>query len=106
MLLEHFYVSDAFLELHVDVKIGCDVNFVTILDFDIFSNYRIFSIQHMSPVNLHRIFFESSNTYFIGMLLICFLKVYVHDCIFDTPRSCNIREIKFVFNPVHYHVDI
>lgn len=58
MLLEHFYVSDAFLELHVDVKIGCDVNFVTILDFDIFSNYRIFSIQHMSPVNLHCIFFK------------------------------------------------
>lgn len=28
------------------------------LDFDIFSNYRIFSIQHMSPVNLHCIFFK------------------------------------------------
>lgn len=44
MLLEYFYVSDVFLEFYVDVKIGCDVNFVIILDFDIFSNYRIFSI--------------------------------------------------------------
>lgn len=109
VLLEHFYVSDAFLELHVDFKLvvmSTLSQFLKILHFNILSNCRTFSIQHMSPVNLHPIFFFSSNTCFIGMLLIYFLKLYVHDCIFDTPTSCNIREIKFVFNPVNYYVNI
>lgn len=60
VLLEHFYVSDAFLELHVDFKLvvmSTLSQFLKILHFNILSNCRTFSIQHMSPVNLHPIFF-------------------------------------------------
>lgn len=107
MLLEHFYVSDAFLELFVDFK-----SVVMSTLSQCFENFAFCYSQQLKNIQCstyvtceikHNFF--SKNMCF--MVLICFLIVFVYDCIFDTPTSCNIREIPlYIFDPYKLSCEI